>query len=165
MSEVNEILIVTTGGTIDKVYFDQLSDYQVGRSIVDSLLREAHVTNPYRIEALLEKDSLDLTEADRLLIRDTVSDSHARKVVITHGTDTMTETARYLDDIIDKTIVMTGSLSPARFAMTDASFNVGMAFAAVQTLDPGVYIAMNGTVFPAKTVVKNRKLNRFESKS
>ena len=84
---------------------------------------------------------------------------------MTHGTDTMTETARYLDDIIDKTIVMTGSLSPARFAMTDASFNVGMAFAAVQTLDPGVYIAMNGTVFPAKTVVKNRKLNRFESKS
>ncbi len=79
--------------------------------------------------------------------------------------DTMTETASYLSDIKGKTIVMTGSLAPARFAITDAMFNVGMAIAAVQTMQHGVYITMNGTVFPAKSVVKNTEMNRFESRS
>ena len=160
---MKEILILTTGGTIDKVYFDQLSDYQVGDSIIESLLKEAHVHCSYRIEALLQKDSLELTESDRALIKSRVTADDHDQVVITHGTDTMADTAQYLYEITGKTVVLTGSLSPARFAMTDATFNVGMAIAAVQCLQNGIYIVMNGTVFPAKTVVKNRKLNRFES--
>lgn len=159
-----EILIVTTGGTIDKVYFDDKSDYEVGHTIVGKLLTDAHVQHPYRITELLQKDSLDLTDADRALIRDTIAADPASKVIITHGTDTMTDTAKLLYDINDKVIVMTGSLSPARFAMTDAMLNVGMAIAAAQTLDRGVYIVMNGTVFTAKSVIKNRKMNRFEIK-
>ena len=162
---MDSILIITTGGTIDKVYFDQLSNYQVGDSIVDKLLQEAHVTQRYQILPLMQKDSLELTDADRHAIRQTVADSAASRIIITHGTDTMTETAACLEGISDKTIVLTGSLAPARFAMSDATLNVGMALATVQTQTPGVYIAMNGTVFSAKSVIKNRKLNRFESKS
>jgi L-asparaginase len=159
-----EILIVTTGGTIDKVYFDQKSDYQVGQTIIGSLLAEAQVTHPYRIMEVLQKDSLEINDADRSAIRSVIAGDPSTRVIVTHGTDTMTDTANYLSDIKGKTIVLTGSLSPARFAMTDAMFNVGMAIAAVQTLDHGVYIAMNGTVFPAKSVIKNREMNRFERK-
>ena len=157
-----EILIVTTGGTIDKVYFDQKSDYQVGQTIIGSLLNEAQVTHTYRIVEVVQKDSLDLNDADRRSIHKAIAGDPATQVVVTHGTDTMTNTAQSLSDIQGKTIVMTGSLAPARFAMTDAMFNIGMAIAAVQTLSRGVYIAMNGTVFPAKSVIKNRKMNRFE---
>ena len=159
---LEEILIVTTGGTIDKVYFDQKSDYQVGQTIIGSLLSEAQVTHPYRINEVLQKDSLDLNDADRAAIHKAIAGDTSARVIVTHGTDTMTDTAQYLSNIKGKTIVMTGSLAPARFAMTDAMFNVGMAVAAVQTMDHGVYIAMNGTVFPAKSVIKNREMNRFE---
>jgi L-asparaginase len=157
-----EILIVTTGGTIDKVYFDQKSDYQVGQTIIGSLLREAQVTHPYRIVEVLQKDSLDLNDADRRTIHSAIARDLSTLVIVTHGTDTMTDTAQYLSDIVGKTIVMTGSLAPARFAITDAMFNVGMAIAAVHTMYHGVYIAMNGTVFRSKSVLRNREMNLFE---
>ncbi len=158
----DEILIITTGGTIDKVYFDDKSDYQVGRTIIGRLLEEAQVTHPTRIIEALHKDSLHLNDEDRATIKGLVVNEPNTHIVITHGTDTMADTATYLGDVAGKVIVLTGALSPARFAMTDAMFNVGMAIAASQTLDQGVYIAMNGTVFPANSVVKNRDLNRFE---
>ena len=158
----SEILILTTGGTIDKVYFDQKSDYEVGHTIIGDLLEKAQVTLPYRIVELLHKDSLELTDEDRALIHQAVTGEPNDRIVITHGTDTMTDTAATLADVTGKTIVMTGSLTPARFADTDAMFNVGMAVAAVQSLDHGVYIVMNGTVFKAAAVHKNRARNRFE---
>ncbi|MBO6556097.1 MAG: asparaginase [Pseudomonadales bacterium] len=164
LDPTREILIITTGGTIDKVYFDDKSDYQVGRTIIGRLLEEAQVTHPNRIIEALQKDSLHLNEKDRETIKNIVLREPNGQVVITHGTDTMADTARYLSDITEKTIVLTGALSPARFAMTDAMFNIGMAIAAAQSLEPGVYIAMNGTVFPAKSVFKNREMNRFERK-
>lgn len=158
------ILILTTGGTIDKVYFDAKSDYQVGQSVIDGMLTQAEALHPYRIQSILQKDSLDLTDEDRQLIRNTVADAPESRIVVTHGTDTMTDTAAILSALDDKAIVLTGSLAPARFAMTDAMFNVGMAFAAVQLVDCGVYIAMNGQIFPSDEVVKNREQNRFESR-
>ncbi len=162
--ESKDIAFLTTGGTIDKVYFDAKSDYQVGRTIIGQLLEVAEVTHPCRVQELLHKDSLELTDDDRDFIRQAVIDAPEKLIVMTHGTDTMTDTARHLNDIDGKTIVLTGALAPARFMTTDAMFNVGMAMAAVQILDPGVYIAMNGTVFPAKSVVKNVEMNRFERK-
>ena len=159
--EGEPILVVTTGGTIDKVYFDAKSEFEVGRSMVGDLLREAQVHAPYETLEVLRKDSLDLTDADRELIRRSIEAKPNRRVVVTHGTDTMTQTARALVAIDGKTIVLTGALSPARFANTDAAFNVGMAFAAVQTLSDGVYIAMNGRVFDARRVRKDRATNRF----
>jgi L-asparaginase len=161
---MEEILIITTGGTIDKVYFDAKSDYQVGSTIIGKMLADAHVTHPFQILEVLQKDSLELDDRDRQLILDTVRASPNRKIVITHGTDTMTDTAQWLCEIPDRTIVMTGSLAPARFAESDALFNIGMAMASVQSLEPGVYIAMNGTIFRAKDVTKNRDKNRFELK-
>jgi len=156
------ILILTTGGTIDKVYFDAKSDFKVGQSVIDQVLEEALVTIDYRVQAMLQKDSLELTNQDRAMIHMAIMNADEERILITHGTDTMTETARALQDITSKVIVLTGSLSPARFRTTDAIFNIGMALASVQTLKPGVYICMNGRVFPANMVKKNRELNRFE---
>lgn len=155
------ILVATTGGTIDKVYFDASSDYEVGESVVDDLLKQAHVRASYEILSLLRKDSLDLTDADRQTIVESIRARPESRVIITHGTDTMTDTARCLVGLSERTIVLTGSLAPARFARTDAVFNVGMAFAAVQSLPGGVYIVMNGQVFQADRVRKDRAQNAF----
>ena len=155
------IVVLTTGGTIDKVYFDARSDYEVGESVVGDLLRQAHVREPFEVCELLRKDSLQLTDADRALIRTAVDETPEQRIVIPHGTDTMTDTARVLLPQRTKTVVMTGSLAPARFAQTDAVFNVGMAFAAVQSLSAGVYIVMNGQVFDASRVRKDRAQNVF----
>ncbi len=157
------IRILTTGGTIDKVYFDAKSAYSVGEPQVTEILREAGVTTPFTCTVLLRKDSLEMTPEDRTFIAQTVASVPEKHVLITHGTDTMVETARALGSGAGKTVVFVGSLSPARFKHTDAAFNVGFAFAAVQTLPPGVWIAMNGHVFEAAHVRKNVAENRFEN--
>jgi L-asparaginase len=155
------IVVVTTGGTIDKIYFDALSQYQIGESVVHRLLEVGRVAYPFRIVEAVRKDSLDLTPEDREMVRAKVAELPTTRVVVTHGTDTMTETARVLASIRDKTIVFTGSLSPARFSESDATFNLGMAFATVQIAPPGVYIAMSGQVFRADRVRKDRAAGRF----
>jgi L-asparaginase len=157
------IKFLTTGGTIDKIYFDDSSRFEVGESQVEHILREARVDVDYEVVSLLRKDSLDIDEADRARIRDYIAADPGERFVITHGTDTMVETALALHPLAGRVIVLTGALSPARFRTTDAVFNVGMATAAVQALESGVYIAMSGTVFPADAVRKNREKNRFES--
>ncbi len=156
------LLILTTGGTIDKVYFDALSEYEIGEPTVPHVFRESAVTLPWRLESLFRKDSLELTADDRAVIRRHCDDAAEAHILITHGTDTMCETAAALSGLAGKTIVLTGALAPARFRVTDAIFNLGLALGAVQSLPPGVYIAMNGTVFPAGKVWKNRELGRFE---
>jgi L-asparaginase len=155
------ILLLTTGGTIDKIYFDALSDYQVGDTVVGKLLDIARVKHPVRIEEALRKDSLELDDADRALVRDRVAAAPESHVVITHGTDTMTQTAKALAGIRDKTIVLVGALAPARFGESDASFNLGMAIATAQVAPPGVYITMSGSVFDANKVVKDREKGAF----
>jgi L-asparaginase len=158
----NGILILTTGGTIDKVYFDTKGGYQVGAPMVEQILRHGRVTAAVSVVELLRKDSLDMDDADRALIRDAVIDSEAARIIVTHGTDTMVETAQALNGIPGKTIVLTGALQPGRFADSDAPFNLGMAIAAVQVLGAGVYIVANGTVFEGGQVRKNIALNQFE---
>jgi len=156
------IRFITTGGTIDKIYFDALSQFEVGESVLNHILGEALVHFDYEIVPLLQKDSLEMTAEDRVHLREYIEKDSADKFVVTHGTDTMPETADALQGIDDKTIVLTGALSPARFRTTDAVFNVGMAVAAVQCAQPGVYLAMSGHVFRAGRVRKNREANRFE---
>jgi L-asparaginase len=156
------IRFITTGGTIDKVYFDALSQFEVGDSPIRQMLTEGLVAFEYDVVPLLQKDSLEMTDDDRMVLRDYLAQDDADRYVVTHGTDTMPQTAEALVELHGKTIVMTGALTPARFRTTDAVFNVGMAVAAVQTCSPGVYIAMNGRVFPAGAVRKNRDENRFE---
>ena len=157
----NGILVLTTGGTIDKQYFDALSEYKVHDTVVGRIFEVARVTRPYRVSELMRKDSLELTDADRAGIREAVLAAAETRIVITHGTDTMTETARALADIPGKTIVLVGALSPARFSESDATFNLGMAFACCQVAPPGVYITMNGSVFDGTKVRKDRNRGEF----
>jgi L-asparaginase len=157
-----KIAIVTTGGTIDKVYFDAKSAFQVGESHVPEILRQANVDLEWEVVQLLRKDSLDMTDEDRGILRHVVEARPETRILVTHGTDTMADTARALRGIGGKVIVLTGSLAPARFKWSEAEFNVGMAFAALQTLPPGVWIAMNGRIFEGDRVRKNRERNRFE---
>ncbi len=158
-----KIKIFTTGGTIDKIYFDSKSDYEVGDPQADGVLKRANVTSEYEVESLMRKDSLDMTDQDRLAIYKAVEADPAKMIVVTHGTDTMIDTANLLAGIVGKTIVMTGSMYPAGFRDSDAVFNIGCAFAAVQSLPEGVYISMNGHIFDPACTRKNRSHNRFEN--
>lgn len=157
-----KIKIYTTGGTIDKVYFDQKSEYQVGDPQANGVLERANVVLNYDVESIMKKDSLDFTDADRELVKTVIESSSDDRIVITHGTDTMVETAKTLKNVSDKTIVMTGSMYPAQFRDSDAVFNIGCAVTAAQILGPGIYIVMNGRVFNPELVRKNIELNRFE---
>ncbi len=157
------VRIITAGGTIDKTYFDALSSYQVGDPQVEAVLSEANVVTPYVLERLFRKDSLEVNEADRAALRSCVENSPEAQILITHGTDTMAETAEYLQGIPGKVIVLTGAMQPACIRTSDASFNIGFAFAAVQTAAPGVYIAMNGQLLLAGQARKNRTKGVFES--
>lgn len=156
------IQVFTVGGTIDKVYFDANSEFEIGDSLLPDLLAESNIHDGFSIEGLLRKDSLEMTDADRSRVRDAVERCDAGRVLITHGTDTMPETARSLLPVKDKTIVLTGAMQPARMRRSDAIFNIGFAWAAVKLLPAGVYIAMNGEVFEAGSVRKNLKAGRFE---
>ena len=160
---MDELLVVTTGGTIDKVYFDDKSDYQVGEPQIGRILQELGVAFRFTVIPLLRKDSLHITAEDRERLRATIAASPARHVLVTHGTDTMVDTAKVLATIPDRTIVLTGALNPARFRGSDAEFNIGTAVGAVQSLPPGVYIAMNGRVWHPGQVRKNVAANRFEA--
>lgn len=157
-----KIQFFTVGGTIDKVYFDQKNEYQVGESRLSEILEGTRVVFEYDCESLLKKDSLDITDEERLMIRDRISREECRHIVITHGTDTMVQTARKLQSVTDKVIILTGSMEPARFRSSDAEFNIGCAVIAVQLLPPGVYIVMNGRIFNPERARKNIDLNRFE---
>jgi L-asparaginase len=117
----------------------------------------------FEVIPILRKDSLHIGEQDRKLLRATIAAQEARHVLVTHGTDTMVETARVLARIPGKVIVLTGALNPARFRGSDAEFNIGTAVGAVQSLPDGVYIAMNGRVWDPARVRKNVAANRFEA--
>lgn len=159
---MNVIHIFTTGGTIDKVYFDAKSTYEVGPPNIERVLGEMTLSVTYKVTSLMRKDSLEITDEDRQTVADAVRSCPEKMILVTHGTDTMVETAKKLASIEGKTIVLTGALEPALFKTSDALFNIGCALAAVQTAVPGVYITMNGAVFPYDKVWKNVEKNRFE---
>ena len=160
---MKNLLIVTTGGTIDKIYFDDMSDYQIGKPMLGQILKQLQVGFKFKVKALMRKDSLHITDEDRQAIRDEIAASDASHVLITHGTDSMVKTALVLADIPGKTMVLTGALNPARFRDSDAVFNIGCAVGALQSLPPGARIAMNGCIWDPQKVRKNRAKNRFES--
>ena len=157
-----KLKIFTTGGTIDKIYFDKKSQYEVGDPQAGGVLDRANVTFDYHVESILKQDSLDMTDADRQVVRRAIELAGEERIVITHGTDTMIDTAKALGGIVQKTIVLTGSMYPARFRDSDAVFNLGCAVIAAQTLPPGIYIAMKGRIFNPQKSLKNVEVNRFE---
>ena len=160
---MNSLLILTTGGTIDKIYFDDKSDYQVGEPQIGRILKELGVVIPFTVVPVLRKDSLHIDADDRAALKAAIEARDESHILITHGTDTMVETAKVLAEIPGKTMVLTGALNPASFRGSDAEFNIGTAVGAVQCLPPGVYIAMNGRIWDPAKVKKNVSANRFEA--
>ena len=159
---MQHLSIITTGGTIDKIYFDDKSAYEIGDPQIGKILDALGVAFTFEVLPALRKDSLHLDDADRDLLRRLIDTQPHRHILVTHGTDTMVETAAVLRNIEGKVIVLTGALNPARFQGSDAVFNIGCAVGAVQSLPDGVYIAMNGRIWNPEHVRKNRDANRFE---
>lgn len=156
-----KVLFITTGGTIDKDYFDALSEYQVVDSLLPAKLTEFAPDIELEVHSVCKKDSLELTSEDRAAIAKVILESTCDKVLISHGTDTMVETAKYVGRHEGKNIVFFGAMKPARFGDSDADFNLGLAMGALST-DEGLSIAMSGQVFDAEKVIKNRAGQKFE---
>ncbi len=144
-----KITFITTGGTIDKTYSKKKGTYNFDymEPSINYILKNVAPNFEFEIISILKKDSLDLTDKDRQLIFDTCNDVNNSKIIITHGTDTMLQTAKKISTIKGKIIILVGSAQPERFKNTDADFNIGMAVGAVNVLSDGVYIAMNGRFY------------------
>ena len=157
-----ELLVLAIGGTIDKVYFDALSDYQIGPPAATEILQRVKVNFDFNVRQMISKDSLEMTDADRQEILMAVQAYNGKHVLITHGTDTMVDTGQLLKQATGKTVVIMGAMQPAIIKLTDADFNLGVAVAAVQTLSEGVYLCMNGRIYNVDRVVKNRAEEQFQ---
>jgi L-asparaginase len=159
------LLILTTGGTLDKVH-DMVREMLVfdreAGSCVPHILAEARATFP-RVNSLMWLDSLDLIDADRAQIAKAILNAPEDLIVVSHGTGTMGVTARYLAErVADKTVILTGAMRPHSLGRSDASFNLGGAIIAAQTCPPGVYGVMNGRIFAAEALDKDRTTGRFD---
>ncbi|MCD2442023.1 asparaginase [Agromyces sp. SYSU K20354] len=163
MTDQSELVILATGGTIDKTY-TLAGELEIGPPAAIRVLDGIATDQTIPIEAVIAKDSLDLTDDDRSRLLARIAEIAADRIVITHGTDTMTDTADYLSEHAppDKTIVITGALQPAAMSRTDAHFNLGYAIGAAQTSAPGVYIAMSARLFAAGTVTKRTETGKFD---
>jgi L-asparaginase len=158
------IRIFITGGTFDKEYDEIRGRLYFQDSHVPEMLKLGRCELDLEIRTLMMVDSLEMSDSDREIIVDQCRDAPEDRIVITHGTDTMVETARALQaNVSDKTIVLTGAMIPYKFGSSDGLFNLGSALAFAQTLPPGVYIAMNGRYFAADTVRKNKAAGIFEA--
>ena len=157
------IKIFVTGGTFDKEY-DEIEGKLFFRDThLPEMLKLGHCKVEVDIRTLMMLDSINMKDQDRAIIVENCRNAEEECIVITHGTDTMVETARLLGQTIkDKTIVLTGAMIPYRFGSSDGLFNLGSALAFAQTLPHGIYVAMNGRFFTYDNVIKNKKLGEFE---
>ena len=157
------IRIFITGGTFDKEYNELNGELYFKDSHLSDLLEMGRSKASVEIRTLMMVDSLEMTDEDRELIAYQCNQCDEDKIVITHGTDTMSDTAKILaQKIKGKTIVLTGAMIPIKFGSSDGLFNLGSALAFAQTLPPGVYVAMNGRYFTADNVRKNKQTGMFE---
>jgi len=159
------IKVILTGGTIDKHYNESNGELDFVETHIPEILKIGRNLADVIIEQVLLKDSLDMGDADRQKILQSCIASSENKILITHGTDTVVETAKVLGkEKLNKTIVLVGAMIPFVFKHSDAVFNIGFALGALQTLPSGVFVAMNGKVFEADAVVKNKEKGIFERK-
>jgi L-asparaginase len=161
------MLLLATGGTFDKDYDPITGQLYFPNSQVPQQLQQARLGFNHSCDILMQKDSLEMTEADREAIKRRCHRYAGSQIVIIHGTDTMVETAQYLAQHSngEQTIVLTGAMRPAAFSPSDACFNLGFAIASARYQAAGVYVAMNGMCFSADQVTKNRTLGMFEGKT
>ena len=159
------VRVFVTGGTFDKEYDELTGKLFFRNTHVDEMLRRGRCGLDVDVETLMMVDSLDMTEAQRAAIVRACRECAEAQIVITHGTDTMVETARAIaEGLRGKTVVLTGAMVPYAFGSSDGLFNLGSALSFVQALPAGVYIAMNGRSFPWNDVRKNRTAGVFEPK-
>jgi len=159
-----KVRLLITGGTIDKVYNQSNGDLEFDKTHFPEMAKRARIEVNLALEEIMLLDSLDMVDEDRNLILDRCSNCDEEFVLITHGTDTMCDTARLLGECsINKTIVLFGAMVPYAVSKSDALFNFGCALGSLQLLKPGVYVAMNGRVLPWSDVEKNRSLGVFQS--
>ncbi|HVQ12022.1 MAG TPA: asparaginase domain-containing protein [Vicinamibacterales bacterium] len=157
--------VFVTGGTFDKTYDEIQGRLSFGDTHVPEMLRLGRSRVALTVETLMMIDSLEMTEDDRARIVKRCVECVERAIVVTHGTDTMVETARALaEGVTDKTVVLTGAMIPYAFGSSDGLFNLGSALSFAQVLPPGIYITMNGQCFPWDRVRKNTASGVFESK-
>lgn len=160
------IRLLVTGGTFDKEYNELDGTLAFRDTHVSQMLQRGRCRLDVRVQVLLMMDSLDLTEAHRALVVRACQESPESQIVITHGTDTMVETAAAIAAALtDRTVVLTGAMIPYAFGSSDGLFNLGSALSFAQALPAGVYVAMNGRCFPWNDVRKNRELGVFESRA
>lgn len=160
---MSSIRIFVTGGTFDKEYNELTGELFFKETHLPEMLKRGRCDLEVTVRTLMMIDSLHMTDEDRELIVHQCRNAEENRIVITHGTDTMTVTARVLaENIQDKTIVLTGAMIPYKFGSSDGFFNLGSALAFVQSLPKGVYVAMNGRYFPWNNVRKNRQTGMFE---
>jgi L-asparaginase len=157
------IRIFVTGGTFDKEYDELRGTLSFKDTHLPEMLRLGRSRVDVSVRTLMMIDSLEMSDADRALIVEQCRQATERQIVITHGTDTMVETAKALATIADKTIVLTGAMIPYAFGSSDGLFNLGSALSFVQTLPAGVYVAMNGRCFNWDRVRKNKETGVFET--
>ncbi len=158
------IRIFVTGGTFDKEYNEIDGNLFFKDTHINEILKLGRCKVEFTSTTLMMLDSLEMTELDRSTIRDNCTRCAENRIIITHGTDTMVETATLLGQAkLNKTIILTGAMIPFKFGSSDGLFNLGCAVGFVQSLPAGVYIAMNGRVFNWDNVAKNRKLGEFEA--
>ena len=158
------IQVFITGGTFDKEYNELNGALYFKETHVQEMLEKGRSRLDLQTETLFMKDSLEFTDLDREKIQAACTAATSNRILITHGTDTMTQTAEYLANRVqDKTIVLTGAMIPYKFGSSDGMFNLGSALAFVQLLPPGVYISMNGKIFLAGHVRKNLARGEFEA--
>lgn len=159
-----KIKLLLSGGTIDKIYDEVNAKLTFSSTHIDTMLKDARSKLDLNIEQVLMIDSLDMNDEHRRQLLEACRSSSEGRIVITHGTDTMVETAKVLgQNLQGKTVVLLGAMIPYAFGGSDALFNLGAALTAVQLLPPGVYITMNGKVFSWDNVIKNKDRGEFES--
>ena len=161
-----KIIFIQIGGTIDKEYPRTTKGYafEIGEPAVKRILEKVNPTFEFEVISLLQKDSLEITDEDRQKVLQACKDIESDRIIITHGTDTMIETAVKLSEIKDKTIVITGAMRPEKFSDSDAMFNIGVAVSAVQTLSSGIYVAMNGQIYKWDKVKRDMTTGQFIAK-
>ena len=162
----NGLCIITTGGTFDKMYDEIRGELTFRRSHLPKILKSSRCAMPITVQRLFAIDSLHMDGTHRKKIADACAKREERRIIVTHGTDTMVESARVVAKReLAKVIVFTGAMIPFALENSDAVFNLGCAITAVQLLEPGVYICMSGNVFPFDRVHKNTSLGMFEGDS
>ena len=161
-----DLLFIQTGGTIDKDYPKSTKGwaFEISEPAVERILKKLNPSFKYTIKSVLKKDSLEITDSDRLLLYNECKAANENKIIITHGTDTIIETAIFLSKLTEKTIVLTGAMRPERFSNSDADLNIGISIGGVQSLSNGVYIAMHGLIIPHQEVLRNMETGQYYKK-